>query len=925
MASRRPQTSASSRPTTSASDVPGFSPHYDGGAAAMHRAFQEQEEWDDESDSEEEGLFAYLPPGAAVATPSSTEPASPATPNTGTSMLAPPSTGQSMSSYRPHTNRTRTGLQSIAETPEKESLSRAGSSDDLHMDDAVGSDAYRLRTFQVPSTGASSTHQSSVHVSLSLPRKNSANTDGGKRASSEFADSAVDAIDDLPPGFKVSIDIQEEVDEDSPYPEVRASVSNIDDVTMPALTFRTWVMGLFFVVLASGLNGIFHYRQPAPVVYPLVILLLSYPVGRFMAFALPIHVWRLPRWLGGGSFSFNPGPFNVKEHVLMYIMCNVSIGIPYAMKAIVVAEINYGIRKGFWFNLVLVLATQMTGFGLAGFCRRFLVWPASMIWPQNLVASSLINTLHSQDDRWTGGITRYRFFVYAFVGSFCFFFLPGYLFTALSAFSWVCWIAPRNVPVNQLFGVESGLGLGLISFDWSTISWIGSPLMVPWWAQLHVFSGFVVFYWILCPILYYSNTWNMAHFPMLSNSPYDRFGQPYNLSAILGPDGLLNATAYDEYSPLYLPAAWIVTYWLAFSMSTAVLVHTALYHGKSLMNGLKNMRVEKDDIHAKLMRQYPEVPDWWYLIATIIFFGMAVLAVENWHTPMPWWGLLLSLAIAIVYILPGGFIYAMTGQPITLNIVAQTIGGTVMPGNAFANMIFKTYAIQTQVEAQNFVQALKLGHYVKVPPRATFIAQAVATIVAGFVQVAVKTWMFENVADICSPTQPDNFTCPHNQVFLSASIIWGVVGPARQFGKGTMYNPELFALLFGAILPVPFWLWQRKFPKSWVKLVSVPVILNGVNWIPPATGINYSSWFVVGTVFQYFFRRRHFAWWSKFNYVLSAALDSGTIISILVIFFALQLPKGIEQPQWWGTTVFKNTADYDRTPIRTTPPEGIPL
>ncbi|KAI9617251.1 hypothetical protein H4Q26_013117 [Puccinia striiformis f. sp. tritici PST-130] len=34
-------------------------------------------------------------------------------------------------------------------------------------------------------------------------------------------------------------------EEDSPYPEVRASVSNIDDPEMPCLTFRAWVLGLF--------------------------------------------------------------------------------------------------------------------------------------------------------------------------------------------------------------------------------------------------------------------------------------------------------------------------------------------------------------------------------------------------------------------------------------------------------------------------------------------------------------------------------------------------------------------------------------------------------------------------------------------------------------------------------------------------------
>jgi len=87
----------------------------------------------------------------------------------------------------------------------------------------------------------------------------------------------------------------------------------------------------------------------------------------------------------------------------------------------------------------------------------------------------------------------------------------GFLFTALSMFSWVCWIAPKNVPVNQLFGVATGLGMSVITFDWSQITWIGSPLMIPWWAEVHVFAGFVIFYWIMVPILYYTNVSLVEH------------------------------------------------------------------------------------------------------------------------------------------------------------------------------------------------------------------------------------------------------------------------------------------------------------------------------------------------------------------------------------------------------------------------------
>lgn len=104
-----------------------------------------------------------------------------------------------------------------------------------------------------------------------------------------------------------------------------------------------------------------------------------------------------------------------------------------------------------------------------------------------------------------------------------------------------------------------------------------------------------------------AKVWNLSYFPMLSNVPYDRYGQQYNISRVLRPDHHLNDTAFEAYSHLYMPAGWVMTYFLAFAVCTSVIVHTALYHGEAMLNGVKNMRIEKDDVHAKLMRSYPEV------------------------------------------------------------------------------------------------------------------------------------------------------------------------------------------------------------------------------------------------------------------------------------------------------------------------------
>lgn len=238
-------------------------------------------------------------------------------------------------------------------------------------------------------------------------------------------------------------------------------------------------------------------------------------------------------------------------------------------------------------------------------------------------------------------------------------------------------------------------------------------------------------------------------------------------------------------------------------------------------------------------------------------------------------------------------------------------------------MIFKSYALQTLSEGSRFVQDLKLGHYIKVPPRATFLVQLVSTLTVAFIQCGMQQLLFNSVPDICTSNQKYDLTCPHNEVFYQASVLWGVIGPGRQFGSTSMYHPEVYALIIGAILPIPFWIWQRRYPDSWIRYINTPLVLTSISAIPPATGINYSSWFLVGFIFQYVIRRRNFAWWSKFNYVTSAAMDSGTVISLLVIFFTLEFPKGGISINWWGNSVWQNTADYRHTPLMTPPAGGI--
>lgn len=63
-----------------------------------------------------------------------------------------------------------------------------------------------------------------------------------------------------------------EDEEDSPYEEVRASVSNTDDPDMPVLTFRMWVIGILLTVGSAAANTFFNFRNPQIYVISLPVL-----------------------------------------------------------------------------------------------------------------------------------------------------------------------------------------------------------------------------------------------------------------------------------------------------------------------------------------------------------------------------------------------------------------------------------------------------------------------------------------------------------------------------------------------------------------------------------------------------------------------------------------------------------------------------
>lgn len=253
---------------------------------------------------------------------------------------------------------------------------------------------------------------------------------------------------------------------------------------------------------------------------------------------------------------------------------------------------------------------------------------------------------------------------------------------------------------------------------------------------------------------------------------------------------------------------------------------------------------------------------------------------------------------------------AITNQHSSLYLICQLLCGLIFPGRPVANMVFVTYCYISSAQGIKFSSDLKLGHYMKIPPRLLFKVQMGATLVSSVTQIGVLNWMFVNVPGICTPEAVNGFTCPIARVHFNGSILWGVVGPSRFFGPDALYRHLIWAFLVGAIAPILIWLMSRRSQADFWRKINLPVVFGSLSWIPPATGLNFSVWAVVCFIFNYLVRKKAFAWWGKYTMTMSAALDSGLAFGVVVIFFGFVYPGWMEGFKWWGTEVYKQGCDW---------------
>ncbi|KAF9188533.1 hypothetical protein BGZ49_003941 [Haplosporangium sp. Z 27] len=429
---------------------------------------------------------------------------------------------------------------------------------------------------------------------------------------------------------------------------------------------------------------------------------------------------------------------------------------------------------------------------------------------------------------------------------------------------------------------------------------------------MNYYLGIVAYYWILFPILWMANTLKIRDYstPFTSHLFYLN-GTEFDVVPMLNPDYSLNETLYEEEGPAVMTPMYAIAFMTGFIGLAGCVTHIICFHGKEILDTWKaSLNETEEDVHNKLMKVYPEVPQLWYGAFYIFMFALSIFVIEVYKLELPWWGLLVGAALGWALTLPICAMQAITGFSPGLNIITELICGYMLPGKPIGNMVFKCYGYMAMYQCQILLQDLKLGIYMKIPPRAMFIGQIWGAIVGSIFNYVTMIVIINAHRDFLDGSVQDPsglWTGVSSQIYWGSALIYGALGPSRMFAGNGPYGFVFWGFLIGAVVPVIQWGLSKKFPNVNWAAFNITVATTGIGSYVAGyiTGITGSI--ITVCIFGFYLFRYHKAWWSKYAFICAVALDTGAAFTGLIIFLFLGggvSPKlAVTPPSWWANYV----------------------
>ncbi|KAL2070302.1 hypothetical protein VTL71DRAFT_13328 [Oculimacula yallundae] len=721
---------------------------------------------------------------------------------------------------------------------------------------------------------------------------------------------------------------------------VRRIVSFEDDPTLPTLTFRYFVLCIIFILPGAFLSQLSHYRTTSAPYSVFFVQIASNYVGVWLAKILPAWNVRVPFTSFG--FNLNPGPFGVKEHVLVTISAASGATYNLAYAPVSIAELYFGQKINPAIAIFFMWAVVITGYSFAAISRQFLLYDPQYPWFQALCQTALFETQKKQREHPSPTSRKQMITFWAvLLGITLWQFLPEFVFPMLGSLALLCWVAPRNATANFIGAGFGGMGFLNLSLDWSNVSSLGnngSLFLTPFWTQVLIFLAFAFNCWVLIPAAKWGSLGSYKH-GLMNNHVLTANGTRYPLMSLLTPQATLNETAYEENGPLYLGTQMLWNIFFDYASYTSAVAWMALFGYSQIKATIKKLRARNNGKKGEsinfqyndrlniIQRSYKEVPLWWYLVLFLASFVIITAMVASDNLFIPWWTYLVALLTGAVIVTPLGWLYAISNFQLAIGTTNELLYGLMINAvkghkNPTGATVYSSIAGDAWYRAQYMLQDQKIGHYMHIPPRATFFSQVFGATLGIPINYAVIRWVTDSKFDYLTGEKSDpthQWTGQSLASSLSTSVQYVLVvslkilgklsehlikyvkGPKRLFQE-PQFKVLPYGFLAGIIAPMIIFALHKSFPNSKLKfrLWNTTIFFSCLSSFYGNISTGYTSQFIGSFVVMYWAFRYRYKLWAKYNYILAAAFDAGFNFNMLLIFLFFGSGKITTMPHWWG-------------------------
>ncbi|EMD91812.1 hypothetical protein COCC4DRAFT_160685 [Bipolaris maydis ATCC 48331] len=688
----------------------------------------------------------------------------------------------------------------------------------------------------------------------------------------------------------------------------------------PALTFRS-------IFLATILSAFQAFKPTLVTIQGTFIVLMAYFLGKAWAKFLPRGDRLEAKWRAEGGVGlaplyiritsfFNHGDWNIKEHGITSITAtSASIAAP-SSQVFAAQEIFYSLPLSPVTVICSTISIGLFGYGICGFMRPICVWHVDSVYWSSLPTVKVLQGLHWQSVKNSKPL---RWFWIAFSCMFVYEFFPAYIFPWLNSVSIPCLAAmhatgSKAAILTNIFGGASnneGLGLFTLSFDWQ---YSALPLKL----QLHQAAGFGVCMVVMLAV-YYGNAWNSRSLPFMSTRLLTQDGKAYPTTKVFV-DGVLDKSALATYGTPRLTGTFAYAMFMANAAIGALIAHIILFWGGDIARAFKSAKTGKfgDPHHAHMARHYREVPWWWYMIVLLVSFILGLIVVIKENITLPVWAYIVALLLG-TFISPfSTTLYARFGNGIATNNLSKVIAGLMLPGHPIGNMYFAAWSHNVINSAVQLSMDLKLGEYLKIPPRVMFLTQIYGTLLGGFINYAIMISIVTGNQNVLADTNGNSsWSGATIQSYNTNATTWALA--AYLYKQGAIYSIVPFGLLIGAGIVAAHRIFAQFVPKIGkfsVNEINFPQFIQYAGYIPynQSQTCILLSWVIVGFYTQFYLRNYRPRIFKDYSYLIAGAFDGASLTCLFILSFAVFGAGGpaVPMPAWWGNNVSGN---YDHCPV----------